>query len=712
LEPAGAPAQTTSDVGRSRSSPSGLSIARFRLRAANIAPFTPAAILFVVWLVGISANGAYYPQAWYLGAAFATLLLIVTAAASGRWLPSSPPARVVLLAFAGLATFNYLSILWAGSPGNALTSANELLLYLAVAWVFSILPWTPRAVAILLGAFSVGIAAFCAIGLAQATSASSLTPFFEQLRYATPLNYPNATAALAVMGMWPALIFSARRELPGWVRVAFLAVAVFLAEFALVPQSRGGLLGLVVTALLVLLTCSDRIRLLTRMAVVGGGIAVTLPQTVRVDDAVTAGRDVSPVLVHTANGMLETIVAALAVGAILVLAENRLAPTVDSFRSSWRLGRQARIGLTLLAILVVASAVVAAAPPVQRFVKTELRNGRTDAPTGSTRLFSATPEERFDYVRVAVRLFRSSPVGGVGAGNFGRGYDALRRFPKHSLYTHDLVLRVASETGIVGLALFLTIVVALMVGLARAGIELSGLGRGCAVGALAVAAYFLVHDSLDWLDEFPVLAAPALLLPLAAIEMRRASTAANKRAVPGAAALARLASSRPRLARAVFLTPAVILIAAVCLALGAPYLALVYTDRALGSYRAEPAIAYRDLERAASLDPLSADALTDEGAIAVNLGNEGRARAAFLAALRRENDWYPHLELALLDAHAGDFQAARAELSRAQALDVSDPALTAAGALIAAHKRENPALFNPVLRGGDEADVFATHVIR
>jgi Flp pilus assembly protein TadD len=150
----------------------------------------------------------------------------------------------------------------------------------------------------------------------------------------------------------------------------------------------------------------------------------------------------------------------------------------------------------------------------------------------------------------------------------------------------------------------------------------------------------------------------------------------------------------------------------VCLALGAPYLALVYTDRALGSYRAEPAIAYRDLERAASLDPLSADALTDEGAIAVNLGNEGRARAAFLAALRRENDWYPHLELALLDAHAGDFQAARAELSRAQALDVSDPALTAAGALIAAHKRENPALFNPVLRGGDEADVFATHVIR
>jgi hypothetical protein len=314
-------------------------------------------------------------------------------------------------------------------------------------------------------------------------------------------------------------------------------------------------------------------------------------------------------------------------------------------------------------------------------------------------------------VRVAVRLFRSSPVGGVGAGNFGRGYDALRRFPKHSLYTHDLVLRVASETGVIGLALFLTLVGALLFGLARAGIELGGLGRACAVGAFAVAAYFLVHDSFDWLDEFPVLAAPALLLPLAAIELRGAS-AAGKRAVPGSAVMSRLAANRPRLARAAVLTPVVILIAAVCLALGAPYLALVYTDQALRSFRAQPASAYRDLGRAASLDPLSVDPLTDEGAIAVDLGNESRARTAFQVALRRENDWYPHLELALLDAHAGHFQAATAELSSAEALDVSDPALTAAKALIVAHKRENPAQFNAVLRGGDEADVFATHVIK
>src|SRR5207245_6575441 len=76
-----------------------------------------------------------------------------------------------------------------------------------------------------------------------------------------------------------------------------------------------------------------------------------------------------------------------------------------------------------------------------------------------------------------------------------------------------------SETGIGGFALLAVIVIALSAGLARTARELGGLGRACCVSALLVAAYFLVHDSLDWLDEFPALAAPALALALAAIQL-------------------------------------------------------------------------------------------------------------------------------------------------------------------------------------------------
>lgn len=712
MQHAGALARATAKGGRFRGSPRSRRTQRLSLKAADLAPFTPAALVYILWLVGIADNGAYYPEAWYPGALFALLLGLVTAAASSRWLPRSAPARVALLAFAGLVAFNYLSILWAGSPGDALGAANEMLLYLAIAWLFSILPWTPRALAVLLGAFSLGIAATCAVGLVRATSAANLTPFFEELRYATPLNYPNATAALAAMGLWPALVFSARRELPGWIRVAFLAVAVFLAEFALLPQSRGALVGVAVTAPVVLLTCSDRIRLLTRMAIVGGGMAVTLPRAVQVDNAVNAGRSASPVLAHAANGMLETIAAALVLGTVVVLAEGRLGPSADAVRARWRIGHRVRIALAILAAVVLVGGAVAAEPPVVRFAKTEVREGRTDASTGSTRLFSATPEERFDYARVAVNLFLSSPIAGIGAGNFGRRYDALRRFQKHSLYVHDLPLRVASETGIIGLALFLTLLLALVVGVMRAGIEVGGLGRGVAVAALAVALYFLVHDSLDWLDEYPVLAAPALLLPLAAIEMRRGPRPRSELATRFSAVLSSAWSRRPRLASAGARALIVAVAAALCLALGAPYLALLFTDRALSIYPKQPTAAYRDLTRAAALDPLSADALTDEGAIAVDLGDASRARSSFVGALRREDDWYPHLELALLDAQAGRFRPALVQLSNAAALDADDPAITGARALIDAHKRESPAEFNPVLRGGEEAEVFATKSIK
>jgi tetratricopeptide (TPR) repeat protein len=725
LKEVGAPALT--EAGRSsRSLPPEARSAPAR-RTARLAPFAPAAILVVLWSLGISASGAYFPGSWYPGAAFATLLLIVAAAASGRPFPTSRPARVALGAFAALVALNYLSILWAGSPADALAAANELLLYLAVAWTFSIMPWTPRALALVLAAFSLGIAAFCAVGLAQATATTNLTRFFVDLRYSVPLDYPNATSALAVMGMWPALILSARRELPGWTRAVLLAVAVFLTDFAFLPQSRGALAGIVLVVPLVLALASDRVRLLVRMGVVGASVAVTLPGTVNVDNAVTAGRDASPVLAHAATAMLETAAAALVAGMLLVLAEARLGPGGESLMSRWRGSRRTRTAFAIVAALAVVGAGIAVAPRVGRLARSELRSGRTGAPTGSNRLFSGTPEERFDYARVAVRLFASAPVAGVGAGNFGRRYDALRRFPQHSLYAHNLPLRVASETGTVGLVLLVAIIVALLVGLARAGAELGGLGRACAVAGLAIAAYFLVHDSLDWLDEFPVLAAPALALPLAAIEMRR-PRADGERTWLGAAVSARLVARWPMLARrrgraargvgagrvrrAGLGAVIVVVIAGACLALGAPYLAILDTNRALANYTADPAGAYRDLARAASLNPLSADPLVDEGAVAVDLGNPARARSAFARALGRENAWYPHLELALLDAQVGQFTSATEQLSSAASLDVDDPAIAQARTLIAAHRRVSPATFNRTLLQGAAAAIFQRENVR
>jgi hypothetical protein len=682
-----------------------------KIRTAKLAPFIPAAAIVVLWLVWIGESGGYFEDLWYPSAFGAAALLFVTLLWYRQLLPRRRAARVALLAFAALTALNYLSIIWSGSKGAALVSADKLLLYLVIAWIFSVAPWTPRAVALLLGTWSVGVAAFCAIGLLHATSATNLDPFFVQLRYATPLDYPNATAAIAVMGIWPALILSTRSELRAPVRAVLLAISAFLCEFALLPQSRGGLVGLILTAVIAVIVAPGRLRLLVRYAVLGGGLALSLSRTVEVDDAINAGRVVAPVLSRAATTMLLTSVVALVLGLLIALIEDRLAlprPLAQA-RNSLN-SRNGRIALVVVAVLALGGASVAAAPQVSRLANKIYHSGKVDASTGPSRIFSVTPEERFDYIRVALHLFSGAPLLGVGAADFGRRYDGLKRFAKHSQYVHNISLRTLSETGIVGFGLFATVVLALTIGLALTARRLGGLGRGCATAAFMVATYFLAHASLDWLDEFPALAAPALSMALAAIEMRDPEAATEPTAAPTAAPRA----SRLRGRRAALIVAPVlaVVVAAAAYGMSGPYIADRYVTRALKTYGQRPSGAYHDLSRATSLDPLSADPAITEGSAAEGLGDSTRARAAFVRALGKEQDWYSWLQLALLDSGSGHYALARSELDRAAKLDVDDPLIAEARTLIMRHQPIDPVKFNQLMQQGPNASLFKTQNIK
>ncbi len=63
-------------------------------------------------------------------------------------------------------------------------------------------------------------------------------------------------------------------------------------------------------------------------------------------------------------------------------------------------------------------------------------------------------------------------------------------------------------------------------------------------------------------------------------------------------------------------------------------------------------------------------------------GQASKARSAFEQAVQRENDWFPHLELALLDAQARQFGPAQQQLATAEALDSDDPVLAEARTVI------------------------------
>jgi tetratricopeptide (TPR) repeat protein len=655
----------------------------------DIPGFVPAAVIAGLWLVWVGASGGYEPETWYPSAFVVFSLWVAVLGFGERVLPASRPARIALLAFAALVALNYLSILWAPAKGSALAAANQLALYLMVAWIFAVLRWTPRALAAVVAIWSVGVCAFCAVTLIHATSAATLTSFFVNSRFSTPMQYSNATGALAVMAMWPALILCSRRELRFWVRAPALGVATFLATFATLPQSRAALLGLILTAPVALLASADRLRLLTRMGVVAGALAVCLPRTVDVDNAVSANANVTPVLQHAASGMLLTSLAAMVAGLALALLEDRVTASrgrgrdrSPAARRAPRVSRRAlRTGAAVGVVVVLAGGAAVAAPSVSHAVRTVIHSGNTDAATGSTRLLSTSPEERFDYARVALHLFSSSPLLGIGAGNFGRRYDALRRFVKHSQYTHNLPLRVLSETGLVGALVFVALVVALLVGMVAATRRRNDLARAGAVIALCVSGYFLVHSCLDWVDEFPALAAPAIALPLAAITAAFEERPESRRPVPGA---------RRRLVGAAGGVAAV----AVLLALGTSYVSLHLVDRAFAIFRSDPHQAYSNLSTAQSIDPLNANPITSEGTLALYLGDTDRAKRAFQRSLRRQDDWYPRVELALIDARAGRFEQALSQMDAAIRLDVNDPVIDEARTQIAAHHRLDPFTVN------------------
>ena len=681
----------------------------------DLRAFIPAAVLVLLWLVWVGSSGGYAAETWYPCAFIVFSLWVAVLAYGRRVLPESRAARVGLLAFAALVGLNYLSILWAAAKGSALGASNQLALYLLVAWIFAVLPWTPRALVAILGTWSLGVCVFCAVTLIDATSAHTLTSFFINGRFSTPMQYSNATGALGVMAMWPALILSSRRELPFWLRGCFLGVAAFLAGFATLPQSRAALLGLILTGPVALLAAGSRLRLAARMAVVGGTLAVCLPRTVDVDNAVSANGNVSPVLSHAAVAMLVCAIVALVLGAVFGLAEDRWAAPLARRRERARAARArprvsprtVRVGAAVAALVVVVAAAVVAEPAIVRVVHTVIRKGNTDASTGSTRLLSASPEERFDYARVALHLFAGDPVLGIGSGNFGRRYDALRRFVKHSQYTHNLPLRVLSETGVVGTVIFIVLLVALLAGLVGAVRRRNDLGRAGAVIAMCVSGYFLVHSCLDWVDEFPALAAPAIAIPLAAIaaawQQDAAAVAEEGPRAPGAFA--------SPLVRRVAAGAGVLAAVVVLLALTSSYVSLRLVDRAFATFRANPQQAFRDLSKAQSINPIDVNPITSEGTIALYLGDTDRATRAFERAVRRQDDWYPRVELALIDAQAGRFDAAVKQMDAAIRLDVDDPIVDQARAEIAAHHRLNPFTVNSqILNEGNVTSAVQTTV--
>jgi O-antigen ligase len=642
-------------------------------------PALGALALMVVW----ATDQAGYPLThWAPGGLVVLALLAIALIAVRPRLSEIPPAvRLAVACLAAYTALSFLSILWAGVPGDAWEGANRTLLYLLVFALFACFPQRGATAALLVCAWTValsGVALFTALHVdAAAGSAVRLQALLPGGRLVYPAGYVNANAAQWLMAFWPALLLARERRLPWGLRGVLAGGAVVLAEVALLSQSRGSVYATAVLVVLVFALLPGRVRTFALAVPVAAGIGAAAPAVLRVGDRVSALEGVhgaaalrSVATLHSATvavhgAVTTTLLCALAVGAVVAAGAALESRRTLSQAAATRVHRGvAAVAVTVLVVLVAGGWVAAGDPLTRaRHAWDTFKSPRgygADATTGS-RLTSGLGSSRYDFYRVALDEFVAHPVGGIGADNFAEPYLAHGRSNETPHYPHSVELRTLADTGAVGALLAVVGLGAALVACRWALVRnRDPLARAVAAAAVAGFAYWAVHGSVDWFWEFAGLGAPAFaLLGLGCALAPRGA----------------LARTGPRGWRGRWPVAAGALLAlAAVVSFTAPWLSELQVQSAARLWVQAPQQAYARLDSAARLNSLSDEPYVVAGSIALRLGEVGRADHEFALALRRTpGDAYATLERGAIASARGERRAALVLLERAARLSPRDP---------------------------------------
>lgn len=638
-----------------------------------------AAVVVAVWLLWAWLSGGYAPERWgSIGLVLVALVALCLALVPTGMLRSDRVRVTALGALAAFVGWSFLSMLWADFPGNAWAGADKTLLYAICFAVFACWSWTPRALVSVLAAYSLGVAAIAVVVLARAATSAHPATFFLESRLLDPIGYANGTVALWMSAFWPAVYLGSTKALPV-VRPLALAAATLLLEASVLGQTRAWLFVLPVASLVAIAVARQRLRILAGLAVCGGLTAVAAGPLLDVFDKANAGEPIAAPLDHATSFVLVTSLVGAAIGAAWALADLRV---VLPRRVHLVAGVAAVVAVVAAVAIGVARADAFRAHPVA-WTQERWHEFTTDKPVSEkaspSRFTAYLGGDRYQEWTIAWHEFTAHPLLGDGVDNYEAPYLLHRSNALHEpLYAHSLVMELLAVVGIPG-TLFFAVFVAAAAALAlRCRNRLDALGGGAAAAALTAFVYFLLHASVDWFWEIPALAAPAVGLL-------------------GFAGAVRPAPPETRPPRNGWTKPAVATLAAIAAAgaIGLQWFAASYENAAASGWRSDKATAFRRLDRAASLDPLSAEPYVLAGSIALRAGDVTRAGSAFRRALEREPDnWYAHLELGLVEGSRGRYEPAAASLRRARELNPRDPVVALAQRLVAARKPIHPRALN------------------
>jgi hypothetical protein len=576
---------------------------------------------------------AYYdPSVWVpigLG-----LVALSAVAVVGRPRRPSGPAVLALGGLLGLGMWSLISTAWAESVENAVVSGNRWLAYGALLLLLLVLVRSERRAALLIGAATLGVGAVALSVLVRLLGSNPGTLFLGA-RLNSPLGYINGEGCLFVIGFW--LCFAAAEARRAWLAALAAGMATLMACLALLTQSRGTALAMLVALVAAVVVVPGRTRRVYGLLVVAGVIALAAPDLLRVYEHASAG-SVSVGAGHAAGraALLAAIAAGLLWGLLTLaweLAVSRRA----------RRARAKTTGSWLLAIPIVVVLVVTAgsahriehrvSEQWQAFTNlSEPSNGGAAKSVDQSRLLSGAGN-RYDYWRIAWHVWREHPLLGVGAGNYPHSYYRQRATTEDIEQPHSIELQALSELGIVGallLALFLGGVGWGIVRMRPAAAR-SSLSRGLMVGAVGTIGAWLAQTSVDWMHLLPGLSAIAIVATAVMVGPR------SPRVVESPSRHSRLVgtlASRPALA---FGASAVLVTLVVAGAsLSRQGLAGIYRSRAQHELDAHPATALDDSNRSLAIDSDAMETYYVKAAALARFDQAPAARAVLGQALGHE----------------------------------------------------------------------------
>jgi O-antigen ligase len=578
----------------------------------------------------------------------------------------SAATRVGAAVLAGFFIWTWLATVWTTNQEDTLIEVGRVATY-AGPLVLGASALSRNSGRALVYGLASGIAVVCAVAVlskllpslypGNPTSAIYLTP-----RLSYPFDYSDGVGEFAALGV-PLLWFVSSGARSIWGRAlggAGLPVVLLCLGMTV---SRGGILATVLGALVFLALSPDRLPKLVSGLI--GALATFILMVALISRHTLAeGLTVAPagqrhsmlLILLVVVGMAAVVQAAVATGG------RRWS------RPAWSLvaPKAARTTWLAIASAVLAGAVLFFATGTAHKLWEQFK--QPNVPTGGStyfRLLSVAGSHRYQYWRVALRAFDSSPWHGIGPGTFQFYWAQHQKLGEYVLNAHSLWIETLAELGIIGLVLLAGFFAwTIITGAVRAS-RLPAPERATRVAAVSSLCAFCAAAAFDWDWQIGVI--PLLTMFLAAFCL----SSTNTRVLPDAVLRLKRRGTRRLAAKGLLAAAALVALWAIARPLGTT-VAVRASQRAAS--RGQLVVALKDAADAQRLEPEAASPRLQRALILEQLGAIGQANQAINAAVRyAPTDWEIWLVASRLATEQDKPALALRDYRRARSLNPRSP---------------------------------------